>query len=84
MKISKYMFLLYIELLAEYFKGYNFGHYLFVSLDNFINAFLITFVGVGKIIYKVSKLRGTIGIEKSGNPPATGARSPTDGTGISK
>ena len=33
---------------------------------------------------KVSKFKGTVGIEKRGNPPATGARSPTEGTGISK
>ena len=33
---------------------------------------------------KVSKLSGTVGIEKFGSPPATLAKSPTLGTGKSK
>ncbi len=36
------------------------------------------------MIYSVSRVNGTIGIENSGNPPETEARSPTRGTPISK
>ena len=40
-------------------------------------------IAYGKIIEKVSKLSGTVGIEKFGRPPATLAKSPTLGTGRS-
>jgi len=33
----------------------NFGNYQFVTLENIINAFMITYVGEGKIISKVSR-----------------------------
>ena len=36
----------------------------------------------GKIIFNVSKLNGTFGIKKFGNPPLTLARSPTLGISI--
>ena len=49
-----------------------------------INPIADRTIAYGKMMYKVSKFKGTVGIEKRGNPPATGARSPTEGTGISK
>ena len=39
----------------SYYAGADFGTYQFVSLDNIINAFLITYVGEGKIINKVNR-----------------------------
>ena len=48
-----------------------------------INPIAAKIMAYGKIIIKVSKLIGTIGIEKEGRPPATLARSPTLGMGIS-
>ena len=36
----------------------------------------------GKIIFRVSKFKGTFGIENIGNPPLTLARSPTLGISI--
>ena len=44
-------------------------------MDAKINAY-------GKIIFNVSKFKGTFGIEKLGNPPLTLARSPTLGISI--
>jgi hypothetical protein len=49
-----------------------------------INPIAAKIMAYGKIIIKVSKLIGTKGIEKEGRPPATLARSPTLGIGISK
>ena len=39
----------------EYYTGNDFGNYQFVSLDNIINAFMMVYVGEGKIISKVSR-----------------------------
>ena len=39
----------------SYYTGSNFGDYQFVTLDNIINAFMISYVGESKIISKVSR-----------------------------
>ena len=39
----------------SYYTGNNFGDYQFVTLDNIINAFMISYVGESKIISKVSR-----------------------------
>ena len=39
----------------QYHTGSNLGSYQFVSLDNIINAFLLTYVGEGKLISKVDR-----------------------------
>jgi virulence-associated protein VagC len=39
----------------QYYTGSNLGNYQFVSLDNIINAFLLTYVGEGKLISKVDR-----------------------------
>ena len=39
----------------SYYTGSNFGDYQFVTLDNIINAFMISYVGESKIISKVNR-----------------------------
>jgi len=39
----------------SYYTGNSFGDYQFVTLDNIINAFMISYVGESKIISKVSR-----------------------------
>ena len=39
----------------SYYTGSSFGDYQFVTLDNIINAFMISYVGESKIISKVSR-----------------------------
>ena len=39
----------------SYYTGTDFGNYQFTSLDNIINAFMIIYVGEGKIISKVNR-----------------------------
>ena len=39
----------------EYYNGSNLGNYQFVTLENIISAFMISYVGEGKIISKVSR-----------------------------
>ena len=40
---------------AEYYQGNNYGSYQFTSLEDIINYFMITHVGEGKIIPKISR-----------------------------
>ena len=39
----------------EYYTGSDFGGYQFVTIDNIINAFLLTYVGEDKLISKVNR-----------------------------
>ena len=39
----------------DYYTGNNLGNYQFVSLDNIINAFMVAYVGEGKLIGKVNR-----------------------------
>ena len=39
----------------SYYTGSSFGDYQFVTLDNIINAFMISYVGESKIISKVNR-----------------------------
>ena len=39
----------------EYYTGSDFGGYQFVTIDNIINVFLLTYVGEDKLISKVSR-----------------------------
>ena len=40
---------------SAYYTGSNLGNYQFVTLDNIISAFMVAYVGEGKIISKVNK-----------------------------
>ena len=40
---------------TEYYQGDNYGGYQFTSLEDIINYFMITHVGEGKIIPKISR-----------------------------
>ena len=39
----------------QYYEGSDFGTYQFTSLDNIINAFMVAYVGEGKLIAKINR-----------------------------
>jgi len=39
----------------QYYEGNDFGTYQFTSLDNIINAFMVAYVGEGKLITKINR-----------------------------
>ena len=35
---------------AEYYTGNNYGSYIYISLDDIINNFIVAYIGAGKLI----------------------------------